>query len=253
MDRINYFQRIKLAGYLLAWTLLIAVVWYLWLFGLQHLLLIGDFVFVIIFGIIVGILSGLSPRKIFLVCFFGFFIVAVLLGLLFPIFEDLVFLGITCGVFGIAGAVIRRIITHQNIEELYLTPWGWVLLIGGVSLLSDYIVFPCAYGELFIYHRLTIFSKFFICSLIGLFALGIYAGVFYCRDYNTLMKSVGKAALGGHGVFLLYRCLFLFLGYTTLKSFLLIPLTLVFLAVVLIGTKIGYSKRGNLCDEEQPT
>ena len=238
------FQKIKSALYLLFWILLIAAIWFLWLSGLEDLIIVGDYVFVIIFGIIVGILSGMSPKKIFLVCFCGFFIVAVPIGLVFSIFEDLVFLGIVCGVFGIAGVVIRRIITHQKIEELYLTPWEWVLLIGGISILSDYIVIPCAYAELFIYHRLTIFSRFFICSLIGLFALGIYTGVFYCRDYNTLIKSVGKAALGGHGVFLLYRCLFLYVGYTTLESFLLIPLTLVFLAITLIGTKIGYSKRG---------
>lgn len=242
------FQKIKSVLYLLFWILLIAAMCDLWLHGLEDLINVGDYVFVIIFGIFVGIVSGLPPKKAYLVCFFGFFIIAPF-GLFFSIFEDLVFLGILCGVFGIAGAVILRIGTHQKIEELYLTPWEWVLLIGGISLLADYIVIPCAYAELFMYHRLTIFSKFFICSLIGLFALGVYAGVFYCRDYKRLMKSVGKAALGGHSIFLIYRGYLLAVGYTTLESFLLIPLTLVFFVVVLIGTKIGYSRRGNL---EQP-
>jgi hypothetical protein len=246
------FQKIKPTLYLFAWILLIAVIWDLWLSGLYYLLLIGDYVFVIIFGIFVGIISGFSPKRAYLACFCGFFIIAPS-GLFFSIFEDLVFLGILCGVFGIAGAVMRRIITHQKIEELYLTPWDWVLLIGGVSILADYIVIPCAYAELFIYHRLTIFSKFFICSLIGLLALGVYAGVFYCRDYKRLMKSVGKAALGGHGVFLIYRCYLLAVGHTTLESFLLVSLTIVFLVVVLIGTRIGYSRRGNFSDLEQPT
>jgi hypothetical protein len=246
------FQKIKSIVYLIAWILLIAVIWDLWLFGLERLFNVGDFVFIIFFGIFVGIVSGLPPKKAYLVCFLGFFIIAPF-GLFFSIFQGLAFFSIVCGVFGIAGAVIRRIITHQRIEELYLKPWEWVLLIGGVSILADYIVIPCAYAELFTYHRLTIFSRFFICSLIGLFALGVYTGVFYCRNYNRLMKSVGKAALGGHGVFLMYRGYLLAVGYTTLESFLLIPLTLVFLAVVLIGTKIGYSKRGSLCDLEQPT
>lgn len=243
------FQKIKSIVYLLAWILLITVMWDLWLFGLDRLVNVGEFVFIIVFGIFVGIVSGFSPKKAYLVCFFGFFIIAPF-GLFFSIFQGLAFFSIFCGVFGMAGAIIRRIITHQKIEELYLKPWEWVLLIGGVSILADYIVIPCAYAELFMYHRLTIFSRFFICSLIGLFALGVYAGVFYCIDCNRLMKSVGKATLGGHSIFLIYRGYLLAVGYTTLESFLLIPLTLIFFAVVLIGTKIGYSRRGNL---EQPT
>ena len=240
----SYFQKIKSALYLVAWVFLIAVVWYLWLFGFQHILFIGEFMFVIIFGIFVGVVSGFSPKREFLACFSGFFIIAVLFGLIFPIFEDLVVFGVLCGIFGIAGAVIRRIVTHQRIEELYLKPWEWALLIGGISILADYIVIPCAYAEIFTYHRLTNVFQFFIPSLIGLFALGVYAGVFYSRDYESLLKSVGKMSFGGHCVFFVYRGLLLVLGYITWKSFLLISFAIIFLGILLFGVKIGYRYRG---------
>ena len=245
-------RRIKPLLHVFLWIFLVVGGWFLW--SIFLVLNIWSYILPLILGLGVGILSGLPPPKAFLACFCGFFILALLSAFSLPrISAAFILFGFFSGLVAVAGAVIRRIVFRRGIEELYLTPWEWVLLIGGISLLSDYMVIPCAYTELFIYHRLTIFSKFFICSVVGLFLLGIYAGVFYCRDYNTLIKSVGKAALAGHTVFLLYRCLFLFLGYTTLESFLLIPLTLIFLAVVLIGTKIGYTKRGNLCDGEQST
>ena len=237
------FQKIKSVMYLIAWILLIAVMWDLWLFGLERLFNVGDFVFIIVFGIFVGIVSGLPPKKAYLVCFLGFFIIAPF-GLYFSIFQGLAFFSILCGVFGIAGAVIRRIITHQRIEELYLKPWEWVLLIGGISILADYIVIPCASAEIFTYHRFTNVSRFFICSLIGLFALGVYTGVFYSRDYESLLKSVGKMSFGGHCVFFVYRGFLLALGYITWKSFLLISFAIIFLGILLFGVKIGYRYRG---------
>jgi hypothetical protein len=240
----NYFQKIKSALYLVAWIFLIAVVWYLWLVGFQHILFIGEFMFVTIFGIFVGIVSGFSPKRVFLACFLGFFIIAVPLGLIFPIFEDLVFFGVLCGVFGMAGAVIRRITLKKGIEELYLKPWEWALLIGGISILADYIVIPCASAEIFTYHRFTNVSRFFICSLIGLFALGVYTGVFFIRDYESLLKSVGKMSFGGHCIFFVYRGYLRALGYITWKSFLLVSFAIIFLGILLFGVKIGYRYRG---------
>ena len=128
-----------------------------------------------------------------------------------------------------------------------------MLLIGGVSAIADYLTIPGVYSELFIYHRLTVFSKYFISTLVGLFVLGLYTGFFFHQDYKKLMKSVKTFSLGGHGVFIMYMVYLSATGHTSRESFLFVPLTLVFLAVVLIGTKIGYSKRGNLCDLEQPT
>jgi hypothetical protein len=211
-----------------------------------------DYIFVIFFGIFVGIVSRLSPNRVFLVCFCGFFIIAPL-GLFFSIFGDLVFFSILCGLFGIAGAVIRRIAFRRGIEELYLEPWQWVLLVGGVSAIADYLTIPGVYSELFIYHRLNLFLKYFISNLVGLFALGLYTGFFFHQDYKKLIKSVKMFSLGGHGVFIMYMIYLSATGHTSRESFLFVPLTLIFLVVVLIGTKIGYSKRGNLCDGEQST
>jgi hypothetical protein len=232
--------------YLLAWILLIAVVWDLWLSGLEDLIAVGDFVFVIGFGIFVGIVSGLSPKKAFLVCFLGFFIIAPF-GIFFSIFEGLAFFSVLCGVSGIAGAVGRRIVTRQKVEELYLKSWEWVLLIGGVIAIADYIVVPCASSELLRYHRLAIFSEFFICSLIGLFALGVYVGIFYRQEYMRLMKSVAEIALGGHGVFFLYRGHF-FARHIDWELFLLVTLLVIFFFVLLVGTHIGYHSRNRIAD-----
>jgi hypothetical protein len=239
-------QRVKSILCLLAWILLIALVWDLWLCGLEDLIPVGDFIFVIGFGIFVGIVSGLSPRKAFLVCFLGFFIIAPS-GIFFSIFEDLTFLSILCGVFGIAGAVVRRIVTHQKVEELYLRPWEWVLLIGGIVAIADYVVVPCASSELLRYHRLAIFSGFFICSLIGLLALGVYTGIFYNREYRRLMKSIAEIALGGHGVFFLYRGRF-FARHIDWELFLLVTLLVIFFFVLLVGTHVGYHSRNRIAD-----
>jgi hypothetical protein len=240
-------ERIKSALYLFAWTMLVAVAWFFWLSGPERSLHVRSEVFVSVFGIFVGIVSGFSPKKAFLVCFSGFFIIAVFLGPLFSIFEGLAFFSVLCGVFGIAGAVIRRIATHQKVEELYLKPWEWVLVIGGIIAIADYVVVPCASSELLRYHRLAIFSVFFVCSLIGLFALGVYAGIFYRLEYKNLMKSVAEIALGGHGVFFIYRGHF-FARHIDGELFLLVILLVIFFFVLLVGTHVGYHSRNRIAD-----
>jgi hypothetical protein len=113
-------QRVKSILHLLAWTLLIALAWFLWLSGPERFPFIGTYPFIIGFGIFVGIVSGLPPSKTFLVCFLGFFIIAVLLGIPFFIFEGMVFEGILCGIFGISGAVVRRISNNDSSRRNYL-------------------------------------------------------------------------------------------------------------------------------------
>lgn len=243
------FQRIKSIVYLCVWIFLVIIGWSVWSLGLDA----GSYVLPLTFGLTVGVLSGLPPARAFLACFCGFFIIALLIGFYFFIFEDLIIFGILCGLFAMTGAVIRRIVFRWKIEELYLNLWQWVLLVGGVSAIADYFTIPGVYSELFIYHRLTVFSRYFISTLVGLFALGLYTGFFFHQDYKKLMKSVKRFSLGGHGVFLMYMVYLSATGHTSRESFLFVPLTLVFLAVVLIGTRIGYSRSGSLCDLEQPT
>jgi hypothetical protein len=241
-----HFQKIKPVLHLSAWALLIALCWFIWLSRLEGSLYVGNKVFVVVFGVFVGMVSKLPPKKVFLVCFSGFFIIAVLLGLIFPIFEDLVVFGVLCGIFGIAGAVIRRIVTHQRIEELYLSPLEWTLLIGGVSALADYLIILGAYRELLVYHRLTIFLKLFVPALIGLFALGVYTGTFYQLQYKKLTKSVKWVSLAGHGIFVVYMfCLFV-TGHTSRKSFLFIPVIGIFFIVFFKGVQLGYGLRDRI-------
>lgn len=52
-----------------------------------------------------------------------------------------VLMGALSGLFGMAGAILRRIGLHQEIE-IHLKSWQWTLLIGGVTLFADYTIIP---------------------------------------------------------------------------------------------------------------
>jgi hypothetical protein len=232
-------QTIRPAVYVCIWILLVFGGWFLWLSALHFVIDIGDYSFMIIFGLIIGILSGLSPARVFLACFCGFFIIALLIGFYFSIFGDLVLSGILCGLFAIAGVIARRIIMHQKTKELHLNSWEWGLLLGGTSALADYLTIPGAYMELLVYQRSSIFLKLFIPALIGLFALGLYAGVFYDRERKELMKSVEIFSLGGHSIFFIYLGYLFATGHTSRNSFLFTPLIGIFCIAILLGAHIG--------------
>jgi hypothetical protein len=242
------FRKIMSVVYLCVWIFIVVVGWFLWFFARYYLVDVWSFAFPLILGLTVGVISALPPLRAFLACFLGFFVIALWIGIYFSIFSDLILFGIICGLFAIAGAVLRRVVFRRRIEELYLRPWEWVLLIGGVIAIADYVVVPCASSELLRYHRLTIFSRFFICSLIGLFALGVYAGIFYNREYKSLMKSVAEIALGGHGVFFIYRGRF-FARHIDWELLLLVTLLVIFFFVLLIGTHVGYYSRNRIADQ----
>ncbi|MBU6998533.1 MAG: hypothetical protein HXS41_13675 [Theionarchaea archaeon] len=234
-------QKIKSAAFSIFWILLIASLWYLWLIGFQHLIPIGHSTFVTLLGVFIGMISGFSPRRALIVCFAGFSIITVLIGIIFPmIFYDLVFSSVFCALFGMTGAIIRRIVTQKKKEELYLNSWEWIVLIGGTSLLVDYNFIGCAYTQLLTYDRLSTFLRLVILGSVGLFFLGVYAGAFHERDNSSSAKSLVTFSSAGHTIYILYKSYTYVIGHMSSRAFLLVfPIILTFISVFFIGTKTG--------------
>jgi hypothetical protein len=225
------------------WILLIIAGWFFSFFARNLLIDPKSFFFPLVFGLAIGVLSGLNPIRAFLACFFGFFILALLIGVYFSVFEDFVFFGILCGLFATAGAILRRILFHRGIEELYLKPWQWIILIGGITILADRLTILSTFQGLFVYSRISSFLRFFVPSLIGLFALGLYAGVFFNVEYDELMKSVKMVSLGAHGLFLVYMVVRYIIKNVSWEPFLTASLIVLFFVVIYKGTQIGYNFR----------
>ncbi|MBU7024628.1 MAG: hypothetical protein HXS40_10725 [Theionarchaea archaeon] len=234
-------QKIKSAAYSIFWILLTASLWYSWLIGFQHLIPIGDSTFVTLLGVFIGMISGFSPKRAFIVCFAGFSIMTVLIGIIFPmIIYDLVFSSVLCALFAMAGAIIRRIVTQKKKEELYLNPWEWIVLIGGISFLVDYNFIGCAYTQLLTYDRFSTFLRLVISGSVGLFLLGIYAGAFHERDYSFSAKSLVIFSSAGHIIYIFCKSYTYIIGHMSSRAFLLIFLIiLTFISVFFIGTEIG--------------
>ncbi|MGC1122058.1 MAG: hypothetical protein WBA22_13290 [Candidatus Methanofastidiosia archaeon] len=235
-------RTVKSVLYSIIWTVITASLWFLWLFGFESLIPVGDFTFIMLYGVFMGAVSGFSPRKAFSVCLLGFFIIAILLGLAFSVgFRALLFLGVLCAIFAMAGTIIRRIITQKKMEELCLNPWEWAVLIGGISLLVDYTVIGRAYTQLLIYHRMSTFLRWIISGSVGLLLLGMYAGAFYHKDHRLLVKSLVSFSAGGHTTYILYKSYIYIIGHMSSRAFLLVFLIIaVFIPIFFIGAKIGY-------------
>jgi hypothetical protein len=236
-------QKIKSALYVFAWIFIVIIGWFLWFFARYYLVDVWSLFFPLTFGLGIGIISGLDPKRAFLACLVGFFIIALLIGFYFSIFEDLVFFGILCGLFAMAGAILRRILFRRGVEDLYMEPWQWIILIGGVTILADRLTILSTFQGLFVYCRISSFVRFFVPSLIGLFALGLYTGVFFTVEYDELMKAVKIVSLGAHGLFLVYMVLRYIINTVSWKPFLTASLMVLFFVVVYKGTQIGYNFR----------
>jgi len=223
-------------------VLLIAVGWFLWFYALDHIVMAGGYSFAAIVGLTVGILSGLPPKKAFQACFYGFCVVALLLFMFPNVAVSQVFIGALSGLFGMAGAILRRIVLHQEIE-IHLKSWQWTLLIGGVTLFADYTTIPSILLELYTYQDYLFLAEFFVPVLIGLFALGLFVGAFSHLEYKELMRSVVKLSLEFHGLYLVIMIFAFLAGQIRLQDFLIVPLIGLFLVIVLKGIQIGYRQR----------
>jgi hypothetical protein len=215
--------------------------------------LVRNYAPAVIAGLAVGFLSGLSPKKAFWACFYGFFILWFFFAFIavFPYFAIVlrVFLVIMpliaaflCGLFGIAAALFRRIVLHQEIEEIHLEKWQWTLLLGGVVILVDILFLSHVIHYLYLYESYgwTYYASFLVCALLGLFALGLFAGAFQTCEYKRMVLSALQILLIAHGLFFL----FLAIQSATLLSFIEICLSLLFCiissAIMLSGIRLGH-------------
>ncbi|MGC1122570.1 MAG: hypothetical protein WBA22_15905 [Candidatus Methanofastidiosia archaeon] len=145
-----------------------------------------------------------------------------------------------CGLFAVAGAIIRRIITQKKTEELYLNRYEWVLLVGGIGIIADYLVIPGAYDALFVYERSLALFEFFISSLIGLFLLGIYVGAFSSESFGKRVKSIAETSLGSHIIFIIYSTCLSNAVHIKWKEIGLVFVIMALLsAILLTGVRIG--------------
>jgi hypothetical protein len=238
-------RSIKSGAYFCLWVIIVIGGWFLWFYGVDRVAIsLGSYILPFTFGLGVGILSGLSPRRAFLACFFGFFALAVLFAFYNPI--EIVWFtifGVLSGLFAMAGAILRRIFFHRKIEELYMKRWQWILLVGGASVMADYTVILCMYRQLFVYRYVFAFIQLFIPVLICLFALGLYTGLFSRLEHEELSKFVITASISGHICFLFYMLFLCIVRHRTWESFVMIPLIGVYFLVLYKGAQIGFRLR----------
>jgi hypothetical protein len=211
----------------------------------------------VIAGLAVGSLSGLSPKKVFWACFYGFLIlwfffafgavvsyyslvlrvVLVIMPLIAAFF---------CGLFGIAAAILRRIVLHQEIEEIYLEKRQWTLLLGGVVIFVDILFFSHVLFDIYLYRTYgwPYLAPFLVCVLLGLFALGLFAGAFQIYEYRRIMSSALQILLIDHGLFLLSVVIrTIILHSYSIKIYLSLLFCIISSAVMLSGIHLGHTLR----------
>lgn len=229
--------------YFLFWIVLVAISCSFWFMKLDDVVETGSYTFIIIFGLVVGIISGLQPVKAFQACFLGLLIFIIyLIPTGFHIFS-IVFIALP-SLFALTGAIFRKIVLGQEIE-IHLKRWQWTLLIGGLILFGDTVALGVIQELNTQYHEDTL-VRFFVPTLLGLFAAGLFTGTFSRKECRDVMKSITKVSWLIHSM---YMALILYASLTTQdvdKEILLFFLMLIFLFLdVLLGTRIGCRWRKN--------
>ncbi|MBU7024202.1 MAG: hypothetical protein HXS40_08540 [Theionarchaea archaeon] len=65
--------------YFFLWVFIVIIGWILWFMLLDNYVMTGGYVFMMIFGLTIGIFSGLPPARAFQVCFLGLLVVSFLM------------------------------------------------------------------------------------------------------------------------------------------------------------------------------
>ncbi|MBU7014393.1 MAG: hypothetical protein HXS52_13755 [Theionarchaea archaeon] len=239
------FQETKSALYFGFWILFVIGVmiwWFRTFFDFMY-----EIALPLICGCTVGVLSGLSPARLFLACFLGFSIVAILITLTSEdVFWFFLLLGISCGLIALACAMLRRIILRSKTELPSLATWQWAVLIGGASALGDFLLIPDSYTAVVQFHLSRLFAEVLTAIMIGLAGLGLSLGAFCNFERQSLVKNVLKFSLGGHTLFLLYCGFRLATGHMFWKDSFFFPVILISLTVLVIGAKTGYRFKINM-------
>jgi hypothetical protein len=209
----------------------------------------------IIAGLAVGFLSGLSPKKAFWACFYGFLILWFFFafGAIFPYYSIALRVALVimpliaaflCGLFGIAATLLRRIVLHQEIEKIHLEKWQWTLLLGGVVILVDILFLSHVIFELYLYlygaYEWTYFVPFLVGALLGLFALGLFAGAFQTCEYKGMVLSALQILLIAHGLFLLFLAIQSASPLSSSKTYLSLLFCIISSAIMLSGIHLGH-------------
>jgi hypothetical protein len=207
-------------------------------------------------GLVVGLVSGLPPRKAFRSCFFGFFVIWLVLVCVGALWEFSVgvalsvvilplLLGGLSGLFGMGGALLRMIALHEEVE-VHLKPWEWSLLTGGVAIFTDIVFFFDVIGKIYLipYRSWTYVAPFPIAASLGIFALGLFTGAFYSIQYEKMRSFLVRAQVISHALYLF----FFGLSFVAVRSFhrnlLLAPGFCVVYAILLfLGAYAGYHLR----------
>jgi hypothetical protein len=238
------FREIKSALYFSFWVIFVIGVPFLW--SIRYGYDMYHFATPVICGCVVGILSSLSPVRSFLAGFLGFSTTGVLSSVADTKYlAPFALLGIFCGSIALACAVLRRVILRSRTEQLRLATWQWVILVGGASIFADYFLIPGSYTAVVQFHFYRLFVEVLMVALTGFFCLGLYAGAFYDFEYRNLIKNVLKFSLEGHSAFLLYFAFRLATGHIFWKDSFFSIVIVIFLIVLIIGTRAGYRFRKN--------
>jgi hypothetical protein len=241
------FQETKSTLFFCFWVICVIGISFLWFITLNYYLY--EIALPLICGCVVGLLSGLSPPRSFLACFLAFFVMGIF-GTFNP--KDFLafltifsFLGIFCGLIALICAVLRRVILRSRTEQLHLATWQWMIIMSGASIFADYLLIPDSYSAVIQFHFHQLFIEVLMAALTGFFCLGLYAGAFYDLEYRNLIKNVLKFSLGGHAVFLLYFAFHLATGHVFWKDSFFSIVIVIFLIMLIIGTRMGYRFRKN--------
>jgi len=229
--------------YFIAWIILVPISCSVWFLLLDDFIETMSFAFIILFGLVVGIISGLQPVKAFQACFLGLLIFIIyLIPTGFHIFS-IVFIALP-SLFALTGAIFRKIILGQEIE-IHLKRWQWTLLIGGLILFSDGSTFMLL-GTLSVDSFFLSCTRFFIPMLLGLFCAGVFTGIFANMEQKKLVTSVLITSLGSHLLPVIYIFYIIIdtdkIYITDFGPLLLMGL---FSISVSLGTRIGCKWRKN--------
>lgn len=224
--------------YFISWIVLVIIGWFWWFFKLEDIIEIRSYTFIILFGLGVGIISGLQPVKAFQACLIG--LLAIELFLIptgFSIYLLLFFPSLT-SLFALIGAILRKIFSGQEVE-IDLKRWQWIALIVALTLFSDssaFIVIEQPSLNSFLLHL----ARFFIFYVIGLFCAGLFTGAFSPMEQKKLMKSVAIVSFGSHSIFVIWIfCIIIASREIHITDFAAFPLMGLLSMSVLTGTHIG--------------
>ncbi|MGC1122313.1 MAG: hypothetical protein WBA22_14575 [Candidatus Methanofastidiosia archaeon] len=207
-------------------------------------------------GLIIGFLSGLSPRKAFRVCFYGVFVIAIFLIFLVVLnqFDRILVLSFVImqmispcfsGLSGMGGTIVRRIISHEEIE-VHLEYWQWALLIGGISIFVDVFFFLNVMTRTYLisYYSWTYLAPFPIVAFFSFLILGLFTGAFYSIHYGKMRSFLGRIQFASHSLFLFFFGLFFVAISEFDRNLLLAPaFSVICAALLFLGAYAGYHLR----------